>query len=387
MSRANTCIVAVGYNRPDAMGRLLNSLQRADYQGDRVDLVVSIDKGERQAEIVEIAERFGWEHGEKTVRAFPQRQGLKSHILQCGDYAFEYGAVVVLEDDITVSESFYNYVRQAVSFYSNDPRIGGISLYKHCMNVGVQHFFEPQYNGYDAFLMQYAQSWGECWTTKMWSGFREWIADKSEDYFDSGRVDRDLFPDNILSWGKHSWMKFFMAYLVEKDLYFVYPHHALSTNNAEVGQHNSIAVNDYQVALSLGNITYRFPAFAEAVKYDIFFERVDLSVPRYADRRVILDLYGNKKKFSDGDVLVSSTARPYAVLATWKLKYRPQEVNCLYPEEGTGLFVYDLHTPARRPDAFNRNIRTKYDIRAIPGKEILQMGLYALKTKILKKRR
>ena len=48
-------IVAVGYNRPDSIEQLLNSLLRADYAEDQVDLVVSLDKGQRQQEIVAVA--------------------------------------------------------------------------------------------------------------------------------------------------------------------------------------------------------------------------------------------------------------------------------------------------------------------------------------------
>ena len=128
------CIVTVGYNRPDAMMRLLHSLLEADYLGDKVDLVVSLDKGERQAEIVEKAESFVWPFGNKTIRAFSERQGLRKHVIQCGDYALAYDAVIVLEDDITVSKGFYAYARQAAAFYGKDPRIGGISLYKHHVN-------------------------------------------------------------------------------------------------------------------------------------------------------------------------------------------------------------------------------------------------------------
>lgn len=58
-------IVAVGYNRPDSIKQLLQSLQCADYDQDQVDLVVSVDKGERQQEIVSVVENINWAHGKK----------------------------------------------------------------------------------------------------------------------------------------------------------------------------------------------------------------------------------------------------------------------------------------------------------------------------------
>ena len=122
-------IVAVGYNRPDSMNDLLKSIVKADYDSDRVDLIVSIDKGERQSEVISVAEQISWSFGEKIIRAFSERQGLRNHIIQCGDLTEKYDAVVVLEDDLLVSRYFYSYVKQTLKFYQNDPNIAGISLY------------------------------------------------------------------------------------------------------------------------------------------------------------------------------------------------------------------------------------------------------------------
>lgn len=374
-TKASVCIVAVGYNRPGAMERLLRSLARANYDGDTVDLKISLDRGARQQEIVAVAEAFEWKYGSKEIRAFPERQGLRSHILQCGDYVADYDAIVVLEDDITVSDGFYSYVKQSVAFYGNDPKIAGISLYKHHINVGVGHFFEPEFNGFDAFLMQFAQSWGECWTKDMWNKFRQWYAENEKTVFAEDSELLKRIPNNILSWGNQSWMKYFMAYIADRDLYFVYPYHALSTNHAEIGQHNSVVSGDYQLAMATGCKDYRFPSFNDAVKYDIFFERIGCELDKYAGKKVALDLYGNKKNFDGFDILVSSASREYEVLETWKLKYRPQEVNCRYPEVGEGLFVYDLHQPSKAPKALSANIRTRYDTRAISMRKILKLGL------------
>ena len=62
IKKADICIIAVGYNRPEAMFRLLSSLSVANYAEDNVDLLISIDCGERQAEIIDIAEEFLWAH-------------------------------------------------------------------------------------------------------------------------------------------------------------------------------------------------------------------------------------------------------------------------------------------------------------------------------------
>ena len=40
-------VVVVGYNRPFGLKRLILSLKEADYLSDKVDLVISIDKGKK----------------------------------------------------------------------------------------------------------------------------------------------------------------------------------------------------------------------------------------------------------------------------------------------------------------------------------------------------
>lgn len=385
-STSRICIVAVGYNRPSSMLRLLTSLLEADYLGDKVDLIISLDKGVKQIELIEKADKFVWPFGEKIVRIFPKKQGLRQHIMQCGDYALEYDAAIILEDDITVSKGFYAYTKQAISFYGWNPKVGGISLYKHNVNVGVNHFFEPEFNGYDTFMMQFAQSWGQCWTTQMWRGFRDWYNSNSDTVFVSPDFKSERIPENILRWSSQSWMKYYMEYIVEKDLYYVYPYHSLSTNHSEIGQHNNTANGDWQVGVVDEVFEYRFPDIHQAIKYDIFFERIDYKVKGYEDKKVILDLYGEKKSFNDGDILISSKPRDYRVIATWKLKYRPQERNCVYPEHGDGLYVYDLHTSVKNSSKkYNSNIRTKYDVRAIYWHRLLRLSITEVLKKISKK--
>lgn len=384
VKKEKICIITVGYNRPDAIQRQLYNLATADYLGDSVDLLVSIDKGEHQDEIVRVSEQFQWIHGEKMIRAFPARQGLRSHIIQCGDISEQYAAVIVLEDDVTVSSMFYQYVSEAIRFYQNDDHIAGISLYKHCVNCNCTNFFEPECNGYDTFLMQYAQSWGECWTSKMWRNFKQWYEENQDEKFlsETHRIFRQI-PCSIRNWGSQSWLKFFMAYIVDRNLYFVYPYQSLSTNHSEKGEHNSFSSNAYQVSMLSGKKNYCFATFENAVKYDIFMERMDYTVTGYENKKVILDLYGTKEEFSNADVLISSRQLPYKLMENWELKYRPHEVNCKYPVPGHGLYVYDLKCSEKKPRNGTLTVRTRYDVRASSCRNLLKLVLFEIKTRYL----
>lgn len=382
---ANYCVIVVGYNRPDSMRRLLKSLDEAEYFGDKVDLLISIDKGEKQQELIRLAEKHEWRFGEKKIRAFSEKQGLKSHILKCGDVSEDYKAVIVLEDDITVAQNFYNYSRSCVEYYGEEKKIAGISLYKHCFNVDAGAFFEPSFNGSDVFLMQYAQSWGQCWTKRMWKEFREWYS-KNENIFDiNDNYGLYHFPPNIATWSQQSWLKYHIAYLVVEDLLFVYPHVSVTTNHTELGQHNRHSSSDYQVMLPQGVFQYRLQSIDEMIKYDAFFERLEMEIPGFTDKQVIVDLYGRKYIFRDADILVSTSIHPYKIIDKWKLKLRPHEMNCSLREKGTDIFVYDLHDPEVSYHSANRYVRTRYDVRAINYKKLLALGMMELNRAIRKK--
>ena len=101
-------IVLVCYNRLLGVERLLKSLENADYNGrNDIVLIFSIDNSGTKT-VEDFAKAYKWIHGEKLIRTFTQRQGLKNHILQCGDFTEKYDIVAVFEDDIYASESFYN---------------------------------------------------------------------------------------------------------------------------------------------------------------------------------------------------------------------------------------------------------------------------------------
>lgn len=365
----NIAIITVGYNRPDSMQQLLNTVVNADYENDKVDLIISIDKGERQSEIIKVAENIKWSYGEKKIRAFSERQGLRNHIIQCGDMTEYYDAVVVLEDDLMVSKYYYTYVKQALAFYCNDCKIAGISLYKHQTHPGVYRPFEPVNNGYDVYMQQFAMSWGQCWSNTMWKKFKNWYLENEQKDLTEGNV----LPQYIANWNKQSWLKYYMRYIVEKDKYFVYPYFSLSTNASDAGEHCRIPNNDFQVSLIQGKFNYRLPSFDDAIKYDVFFERIGLNVLSELEGRVILDLYGNRESFGNTDYVISTARRPFKVVKTIQLKYRPIEMNLEIPTEGEGIYVYDLHSKEMKPNG-NEKINIRYDVRAIHWKKMIYIG-------------
>lgn len=339
-------IVVVGYDRADSMKRLLNSLAKSYYDNEEVELVISIDKGKNQDKVIKVANDFQWDFGNKNIRIYDKKQGLRRHILQCGDLTKKYDAVVVLEDDLIVSPAFYRYLKEAIKYYDKDINIAGISLYSYRVNEFCNKLFQPAYNGYDTYMMQVAQSWGQCWTKRMWEEFRKWK------YSDNEIIQLDTkMPENIYHWGKSSWKKNFMAYIVEEKKFFVYPYYSYTTNCSEIGEHRSFTTSDYQVQLVENQTKWRMAPFEKSIKYDIFFERLDIKIlnEKYKDKKICLDLYGMKKNFENADLLFSKKKLPYSLIQEIGLIYRPQEVNCTHLILGKGFYLYDLHIKSKKP--------------------------------------
>lgn len=375
----NIAIIAVGYNRPDSMARLLKSIKEAEYGSDVVSLVISIDKGQRQNEIKELAENFDWPFGEKRIRVFSQRQGLKMHILQCGDMTHEYDAVIVLEDDITVSKGFYAYTKQCIEEYADCPEIAGISLYRHKLNPGNRMPFEVDEDPYDIYFMQVAQSWGQCWTAKMWKGFRNWLVDENQPVSDDGRL-----PTYICAWDGKSWLKYYDRYVAETEKFYVYPYKSLATNHTESGEHSLTTNSDYQVPLLSRSMNYRLPALSSGVRYDAFFERLGLEdciLPELKGKK-LLDLQGIRTQCLDARYLISTRQLPFKVIDTYSIKYRPIEINVLMAEKGSGIYVYDLAQTAPMPKNYESYHASAYYHRGLIWKEALHFVLARFRIKL-----
>ena len=181
----NPVIVCVAFNRKKSLVRLLKSLDNAKYE-EKVKLIISIDKGDNE-EVVNYANKFQWNYGEKEIIYQEINLGLKKHILKCGDLTEKYGSIILLEDDLYVSPYFYDYAKQAINFYKEDENISQISLYKYPVNNFTKDMFLALEDGSDNFFMTVASSWGQIWTYKQWKDFRKWFR-WNYSFWNNGRI-------------------------------------------------------------------------------------------------------------------------------------------------------------------------------------------------------
>lgn len=358
-------IVIAACSRAQSLARLLDSVGAAVYSRADIPLIVSVDvpKGASCADpdVLRAAEDFRWTHGEKAVVVREEHLGLRRHVLLCGDYALTHGAAVVLEDDLFVSAYFYEFAQQALEFSRGREKIGGISLYCHRFNMIAAEPFEPIDDGSDNWYLQFASSWGAAWAAEQWRGFREWL--DREPAIGS----REEVPAYVRGWPESSWLKYAVAYLVERDRFFLYPRRSLTTNFGEAGTHVGRRNTDYQVPLQNGPAAYRFsdPGESGAV-YDAFFESRNLR-DRLAEEGIDteIDLYGTKPPdYGTARYFLTRRALPYGIARRYGREMRPHEENVLRGIGGEDFFLYDRKTPGKRPKT-DKVRAARYHLRGI----------------------
>lgn len=328
-------------------------------------------------EVVKIANKFYWKYGFKKIIEHQNNLGLKTHVLSCGDLSVEYGAVIVLEDDIAVSPYFYYYAVQSLKVYDEDENIAGISLYAFEWSTVAARPFIPAENGYDVYFFQNAQSWGQVWSKRMWQEFKEWYSTH-----ENQKININL-PDNVRSWSEKSWLKYHIWYCVDKNKYFVYPYVSLSTNNSDAGVHLKGGLTYFQVPLLMGKrVSYFMPKFNEdSCKYDVYFERQGLEIFLDIENSdLCIDLYGKKKNREKKRYWLTSSIENYKLIKSFALELRPHELNVIFSISGSEIFLYDTYTVIKNEMKKNslEAKTTLYDIKEIPSKKLIQVLRYRL---------
>lgn len=338
----NIAICIAAFNRPESLNRILKSLSMSNYDNDKVTLYISIDKAKEfnkdNEECVSIAKKFIWKFGDKIVDYKTENLGLRKHILSCGNLTNKFDNIIMLEDDILVSQNFYIYAKNVLEHYKNDTNIAGFGLYsfQKCPQNNLP--FYPLQTEYDVFFMQYACSWGQMWTKKQWNDFYNWYEiNKDKD------LHSDNFPNYIANWPKSSWLKYYMKYLTESNKFFIYPYNSYTTNFTDIGTHNKTADIAYQTILS--NRTAKnlnFCTIDETLAvYDIFFENLNSNKIMNIPTEITTNFYNCKENFNTNYLLTREKLN-YKIVKSFGLLLYPYENNLIYEIEGNDIFLYNI---------------------------------------------
>jgi len=332
----NPAIVVVAYNRPASLQRLLSSIAKGSYPDSPITLHISIDKSD-VPEVAQCAQEFEWNFGPKTVEVSAENLGLKKHILQCGELTGKYDSIIVLEDDLVLAPHFYQFANKALQFYEKDERIAGISLYNYQIAESCGYPFQAIHDESDVYFMQVASSWGQAWTKKQWSSFKTWHKESEDSKL-------NLLPEYILQWGEHSWKKYFINYLLDKNRYFVFPQSSFSTNFEDPGT-NATTSDLYQVKLETSKRQMVLKDFSDSQAiYDVYFELEGSTLNKHttilSEYDVEVDLYGQKPITKAAKNYFLSTRKGVNPVFTFSSKMRPLINNIIFNVEGDEIGLY-----------------------------------------------
>jgi hypothetical protein len=366
-------IVVSAFSRPVALQRLLSSLQQAHYPKD-VRLVISIDRTtsddsprRRLANetVCQLARELDWPYGPKDVILHDEHLGLIGNFFFCGGLSQQYGAIILLEDDLYVSRAFYVYSQQAIDFYRHDARIAGVALNSLWFNGYTHQPFIPYLHDSDVFFLPIAWYQGQVYTAEQWAAFAAWYetvdicitpADHMHEMFSH-------FPDT-------DWFPIKTKYLVDSGRTYVFPRESLTTNFGEIGTHFPRPTHFFQVPLQHFRHEFQLQSLDSAVAvYDAFFEilpdRLNRLTEVFSDYNYDIDLYATKSSVHLQADYVLTTRSCRTPLCTFGKVMRPMEANvvanvpgkeivfCRKEDLGTGWLA---HTTAEQSnhDYFNQ---------------------------------
>lgn len=330
-------IIVVTYNRINSLKRLLNSISKASY-GDIVpDLIISIDYSDtHQKSIKTIAEQFEWQ-GQKQIICHPKNLGLKKHIFYCGDLTETYDSVIILEDDLFVSQGFFKYTQQALEACEKQNNIAGIALYNNTFNESASLPFEAIKDNGDFYLMQVPCSWGQVWTKAEWKAYKKWYK-SSFNYENFSKL-----PKGISGWSQDSWKKPCFLYLAETQTYFAYPYISYSMNLNEAGTNvrskDFKFLNGLELTSDVSTLTLNNNAPKYGMAYMLLSKSLNYFNPGLKNYDYLVDLFGSQLENYDDDQWLITALEVSQYEKAYGLELKPIELNIIYGIRGEALFL------------------------------------------------
>jgi hypothetical protein len=337
-------IVVIAYDRPHTLQRLLASLDAADYPaGADVQLVISVDQGPSSGRrsVLELANRFEWRFGPKRVIEQPEHLGVVGHFRASGGLSGEYGAVILLEDDLTVAPPFHAFAAQVLARYDEEDRVGGVCLYDLWFNGFTQLPFRSLDDGNDVYFVQLPYTQGCAFTASQWSRFEAWWERNP-----GVEADVALHP-GFLRFGEEEWFPALAFYLAREGRYFCFPRSAVSTGWGDAGVHFDARTDWLLAPVQVRGDDYRLPDFdASLAVYDSFFEasaqRLRALAPPLPEAEFDVDLNATKTRANLRHEHVLTTRPARRALARFGLRLQPLELNVIQAVPGNEISMAQI---------------------------------------------
>lgn len=180
-------LVLFVYNRPDHTKKTLEEVNKCAWS-DQTELFIFADgsKNEKSIKAVEetrkIVDEFEKNNHFKRVivKKSEKNNGLKKSVISgATEILKQYGKIIVLEDDLLVSEDFLVFMNGALDYYEKESKIWSIAGYTPDLK-SLRNYDK------DVYMIERGGSWGwatwyDRWKTIDWnaSDYKEFKADKN----------------------------------------------------------------------------------------------------------------------------------------------------------------------------------------------------------------
>ncbi|KAF9045807.1 hypothetical protein BDZ89DRAFT_979701, partial [Hymenopellis radicata] len=241
-------------DRPQSLTRLLNSLTRARYYGDRLNMRINLEQSADE-ETMKIAQNFEWRHGGLFLHHRVIHGGLLPAVVESWYPATNNTYGLLLEDDVELSPMFYAWIKMTILRYqygsgsNRSHQLFGISLYqqKHIelhpkgrRLFSARSLFEAYgYPSFTPYLSQIPCSWGAVYFPAHWRLFHSYLTLRFSQT--SLPISTAIVPDVRSNRWTKSWKRYFIEFAYLRGYVMLYPNFpdfvSLSTNHLEVGAH------------------------------------------------------------------------------------------------------------------------------------------------------
>lgn len=151
-------VVVFGYNRADMMENLFQSLEK-NKNVNQMDLFIFLDIPDKRKKrdfplsekVIDYVNKYRMESKFRRVEIeiAEKHKGLADSIISgVSKIIDQYGKVIVLEDDLEVSNDFLDYMQRGLEFYRNDRKVWSIGAHcpflKNLETYGADVFLAPR---------------------------------------------------------------------------------------------------------------------------------------------------------------------------------------------------------------------------------------------------
>ena len=248
-------LIVLTMDRDKPLKRLLDSLTRANYGEDHVDLDIWIDIANDKPldeAVLQVATTLEWKYGTKIVHKRKTNAGLYQQWIYTWNITEETTEfAVILEDDLEVSPAFYQWLRLARAAYAQDSDVGAFTLQRSTLrprqikgiasgplNISAEHH---------VFKYKLLGTWGFAPQSDQWVEFRKWFeekkAKKEKPYVDGLMTTNWYKKQEVNGFAPNMWSQWWIKFVEEKGYYTVTGHlpdgTTLAANWRESGLHYS----------------------------------------------------------------------------------------------------------------------------------------------------